>query len=143
MTADNFLFRFPYDWKTPIGYLFAWLLQTGSCFYLSIITISSISLYFGLCNFLVASSECSKYHLNEIERQINAVYSQEFENAFFEIKRNLQKINLYYCDSIQLIQTKFTHFCRMNSTNWISFAFLYDVLRKNKEWFINVPKHLL
>lgn len=89
----NFEFnrRWPFDWKTPLGYLMAWLVQSAMCATAGLTDIVFFNLIFGSCWLFIHMSEDTTMDL--------AAFNTDITSNRKKIRPQTMKS---FCDIVQL-----------------------------------------
>lgn len=66
------IFRFPFDWNSPIGYLLCVIIQGGNIFIVSQLFTFTLILIFGMCFFATDFVSDIERNLNQINEDLNA-----------------------------------------------------------------------
>lgn len=95
----DILFRLPFDWKNPLGYLVAVILQYIMALYCLMLAFCCVFHGIGCCLFFYTIvSKSVKDNLKQINE--NAAADQSLVADFVEIYSHLKKLNV--SDSIRL-----------------------------------------
>lgn len=88
------------------------MFQIALTYFLGVLFICMTSIYFGVCDFLVVFAKACKHKVISMEEQIESINAQTSgkKKSFDKLNKKLCQINLFYSDSIQLSQTKFSTF---------------------------------
>lgn len=78
--------RIPFDWRNPLGYLFAAILLSPSIFYCPIVVFCDLFLAFGVCCHLIAFTHDIKSEIEEFHDQSKIdMNKSEFIKIFRDI----------------------------------------------------------
>lgn len=65
-----YYFRMPFGWKTPISYIFAWIIQFVICYYYCGTLVTIVISYFGFCCFFVDFTVDLTSSLHDVGKKI-------------------------------------------------------------------------
>lgn len=97
-----FRFRYPYDWKMPVAYVFTMLLQ-ASQFMIPFSTVFLfLSLFAGCCQFLIASIQDIKEHWLELSEDVKNKPKLVTIQKRIKMKEKLHQILQFHGDIEEL-----------------------------------------
>lgn len=62
------IIRYPFDWRTPIGYIVGYTLQFGAMYFLLNYNVGQVTVPMGACNLLIAFINDAKEKLASLEK---------------------------------------------------------------------------
>lgn len=98
----EFIFRLPYNWKTPISYLFTAFIQLVTAYYVDVIFSCFFLIFFGFCVLLATLTTDILHNLNILEMQITTTNVRGNTISRIKIKKHFSEIIRFHSDAIQL-----------------------------------------
>lgn len=131
--------RLPYNWKTPITYLFTMAIQFAATFYLGAIIVCFI-LFFGICEFLIAFGKDLGHQLDCVE--VNVLRDvRRLKTRNYLIKERVE-LKRHLCETLhfhsKVLQLRFSYlfpfkmsilYCELVSFMWFSIHSFVDWLK--------------
>lgn len=106
-----FLKRYPFNWKTPIGYFFAYLIQTSTVFAGTAIFVCALISNIGFCTFGISFVEDIEECLQHLNDQVVSLQDKELSHGeSIEMKTNLATIIQLHADAKELSIVQMCHF---------------------------------
>lgn len=104
-------FRMPFNWKTPISYIFAWIIQLVIGYYYCVTLVTILTLYFGFCCFFVDFTVDLTSTLHDVEKKIEMNVNRKGKSSstavLTDVKRDFYEYIRFYTDAKELSGIKF------------------------------------
>lgn len=94
-------FRYPFEWRTPIGYIGCVLIQIPTLFVDAEFYVSTLNLIIGCCAFISSLVSDLKEEIRQFNVRLIELKSKKksSEREVAELKKELNKIIQFYVDS--------------------------------------------
>lgn len=134
------LFRYPYNWKKPIVYLFTSILFAIGNAYMYMVYVIFVGLFFGVCRFFLAFAADLQVQLCSLENVILQYASGSANESASrrKMQRIIREFVAFHADVKQLSCPNVFHVGRCPSFLWPLYATFpsYMIYRLANEWDI-------
>lgn len=100
-----FLFSFPFEWKSPIGYVVAVIIQSIGLYTMTLFNYSAIFFVISHCVFIIVFCSDRDQDLHMLNESIKTVIKKKKKlstNCRIEVKKKLCKFIRFQCETKQL-----------------------------------------